>query len=128
MKLNHVTVPVSDVERASVFYEALGLKPIVRALPHYVRFVCPDGENSFSLDLEPEQAGRGGSIVYFECEDLDARCAALAAAGVAFDQPPTSQPWLWREARLRDPDGNRLCLFFAGKSRLDPPWRLPESR
>jgi hypothetical protein len=37
-----------------------------------------------------------------------------------------SQKVLWREAHLRDPDGNMLCLFYAGKNRLDPPWRLKD--
>ncbi|HZO78526.1 MAG TPA: hypothetical protein VFB39_10820 [Solirubrobacteraceae bacterium] len=31
-----------------------------------------------------------------------------------FERRPMDQPWLWREARLRDPDGNWLCLFNAG--------------
>jgi hypothetical protein len=51
-------------------------------------------------------------------EDLEAR-------GIRFDLEPTEQPWLWREARLRDPDGHALCLFSAGENRLHPPWRLP---
>ena len=44
---------------------------------------------------------------------------------VRFEQDPTDQPYLWREAILRDPDGNVLFLFSAGENRLDPPWRLP---
>ena len=34
------------------------------------------------------------------------------------------QPWLWREARLRDHAGNALCLFRAGRNRREPPWRV----
>lgn len=48
----------------------------------------------------------------------------LEAAGFGFEHAPIDQPWLWREAHLVDPDGNRLCLFHAGKNRLSPPWRL----
>jgi hydroxymethylpyrimidine/phosphomethylpyrimidine kinase len=59
-----------------------------------------------------------------ECEDLDARVAALQGVGVDFEEPPTDRPWLWREAWLRDPDGNRICLFRAGANRRNPPWRL----
>lgn len=40
------------------------------------------------------------------------------------DSPPQAQPWLWREARLRDPAGNPICLFHAGERRMNPPWRL----
>jgi hypothetical protein len=38
------------------------------------------------------------------------------------------QPWLWREAHMRDPDGNSLCLFTAGKNRKYPPWRVAAAR
>jgi GNAT superfamily N-acetyltransferase len=31
---------------------------------------------------------------------------------------------LWREANVRDPDGNTICLFQAGLNRRFPPWRL----
>jgi predicted enzyme related to lactoylglutathione lyase len=62
--------------------------------------------------------------VYFECDDLDDRVSALKAQGLSFDQEPTDQPWLWREAYLRDPDDNVLCLYRAGDCRKNPPWRL----
>ena len=39
---------------------------------------------------------------------------------------PVDQRWLWREAYLRDPAGNLLCLYCAGENRLFPPWRLTE--
>ena len=52
------------------------------------------------------------------------RMQRLAAEGIRFDSLPTDRPWLWREARLRDPAGNALCLFFAGPNRRDPPWRV----
>ena len=50
----------------------------------------------------------------------------LTAAGLRFESEPVDQPWLWREAYLRDPAGNRVCLFHAGENRRRPPWRLPE--
>ena len=124
MRLNQVTAPSRDVERSIGFYEVLGLKLIVRALPHYARFEC-EGGSTFSVDLAPQAAG-GGPTIYLECDDLDRRHADLCERGVTFDQPPTDQSWLWREARLTDPDGNRLCLYFAGDNRLNPPWRLAE--
>ena len=67
------------------------------------------------------------ATVYFECGDLDATVAELEAAGYAFEHGPVDQRWLWREARLRDPDGHVICLFHAGENRLDPPWRLREA-
>ena len=125
MNLNQVTVAVTDVPRAIAFYQRLGLKLIVESLPDYARFVCPDGQASFSLSREA-QVVPGSTLVYFECEALDAEVARLQADGLHFEQLPQDQPWLWREAYLRDPDGNRICLYRAGENRLNPPWRLPD--
>lgn len=121
MNLNQVTVGVADIGRAVDFYRRLGLELIVRA-DHYARFLCPGGA-TFSVHLD-EAPSSGGVLIYFECEDLDDRVARLQAEGVVFDAPPADQRWLWRETRLRDPDGNRLCLFWGGVNRVDPPWRL----
>lgn len=121
MNLNQVTVEVADIPRARAFYERLGLALIVSS-PHYARFLCPGG-STFSIH-RTEAVVPGGTAVYFECEDLDVRVAELKAVGVVFDTDPVDQPWLWREAWLRDPDGNRLCLYFAGENRVDPPWRV----
>ena len=122
MNLNQITVEVSDIPRASAFYQRLGLELIVSS-DHYARFLCPGGA-TFSIHLV-EAVSPGGTMVYFECDDLDARVAALTADGVVFDTDPANQRWLWREARLRDPDGHRLCLYFAGENRINPPWRVP---
>jgi catechol 2,3-dioxygenase-like lactoylglutathione lyase family enzyme len=122
MRLNQVTVAVTDIPRAVDFYVALGLEPIVRS-DHYARFVFPEGDATFSV--ERAAVVPGSTVVYFECRDLDARVAELEARGLRFESQPRDQPWLWREARLRDPDGNPLCLYWAGVNRLDPPWRLP---
>ena len=125
MNLNQVTVAVTDVPRAIAFYQRLGLRLIVESQPDYARFVCPDGQASFSLRREA-QVVPGSTLVYFECGELDAEVARLQAEGLAFEQLPQDQPWLWREAYLRDPDGNRICLYHAGENRLNPPWRLPD--
>lgn len=124
MNLNQVTVEVSDIGRSVDFYRRLGLKLIVLS-EHYARLLCPGGA-TFSVHLAAEPS-IGGTLIYFECEDLDARVEALAAQGVAFDLAPTDQRWLWREARLSDPDGNRLCLYRAGENRVNPPWRVREA-
>ena len=121
MRLNQVTVTVSDVERAIAFYTRLRLRLIVKS-PHYARFECPDGEATFSVHLG--KVVTGSTVVYFECDDLDTVCARLKAEGVVFSQDPADQTWLWREARLADPDGNPICLFHAGENRLNPPWRV----
>ncbi len=125
MRLNQVTVGTTDVPRAEEFYTRVGLKLIVRD-DHYLRFECPDGESTFSVERMETVHADDSITVYFECDDLDGECARLRAAGVELDTDPTDMPWLWREARLRDPDGHHLCLFHAGVHRTHPPWRLEE--
>ena len=125
MRLNQVTVPATNIPGSTNFYLRLGLRQIVAA-PHYARFVCPDGDSTFSI--EQADVVRPGIVVYFECDDLDSRVAALKQRGITFDSEPVNQPWLWREARCSDPDGNQLCLYFAGPNRLQPPWVLDPSR
>ncbi|WP_137939404.1 VOC family protein [Chitinivorax sp. B] len=126
MLLNQVTIGTENVPVLLQFYQKLGFQIIVDNAPRYVRMLCPDGDAT--LSLEHETAARPGSItLYFECLVLDALVAHLQAEHIAFDHGPVDQTWLWREARLRDPDGNRLCLFQAGENRINPPWRVKES-
>lgn len=129
MRLNQVTVSARDLDASVAFYRALGLKLIVRS-EHYARFACPDTgggpPSTFSLHRNDDAAGVSETVVYFEEDDLDAVVARLAEEGVAVDSGPVDQPWLWREAYLRDPTGNVVCLYRAGAMRLDPPWRLPD--
>jgi catechol 2,3-dioxygenase-like lactoylglutathione lyase family enzyme/GNAT superfamily N-acetyltransferase len=123
--LNQVTLPATDVARSAAFYRAMGFRQIVENLPSYARFECPVGTATFSLHQVPEAARGSGAIVYFECEDLDATIERLQDAGIVIDVGPENQSWLWREAYLRDPDENVICLFHAGMNRRHPPWRLP---
>jgi catechol 2,3-dioxygenase-like lactoylglutathione lyase family enzyme len=127
MRLNQVIVAVSDLDRAVAFYAGLGLRLIVRGSSEggdtYARFLCPDGDSTFSVIVEAVRTGT--TVVGFECDDLDDRVRSLQAAGYAVTDPE-DQPWLWREAYLADPDGNPIMLFASGGNRLDPPWRLPD--
>jgi len=124
MNLNQITVPSIDLALAVPFYQKLGLQLIVDALPNYARFECPDGKATFSIHKVEKLPKGEGVYVYFEHKDLDAYVLELKAKDIIFEVGPTDQPWLWREARLKDPDGNQLILYFAGKNRCDPPWRI----
>jgi len=125
VRLNQVTVGSTDLGRSERFYAQLGLRLIVKD-DHYLRFECPDGESTFSVEVMNPVQPSDAVTLYFECDDLDGECERLRRAGVEFDQEPADMPWLWREARLRDPDGHRLCLFHAGENRRHPPWRIGE--
>ena len=123
MELNQVTLPALDVAASVAFYRTLGFELIVDA-PHYARFKATVGDATFSVHAVDALHETPQTVVYFECAALDEQVAALKARGVAFEQDPRDEPWLWREARLRDPAGNVLCLYHAGENRLDPPWRV----
>lgn len=124
MNLNQITVPSLNLTKSIPFYETLGLKLIVKALPHYARFECPDGIATFSIHQVQSLPKGEGIYVYFECTDLDKLVEELVQKGIKFDELPNDKSWLWREARLKDLDGNQLILFFAGENRLNPPWRI----
>lgn len=123
MNLNQVTLPAADMDNSASFYLGMGFKKIVHA-PGYARFECPEGDSTFSLELAPALAPGAGVIIYFECQDLDETVMKLRSSGYIFDRLPEDEQWLWREARLTDPAGNQLCLFWAGQMRKFPPWRL----
>jgi len=123
VNLNQVTIAVTDLARSIRFYETLGLRRIVQD-DRYARFVCPDGGSTFSLEVVDTPPTAFPAVVYFECRELDETVQGLQARGIRFDAQPSDQAWLWREARLRDPDGHPLCLYFAGENRLNPPWRI----
>ncbi|WP_370478380.1 VOC family protein [Tamlana flava] len=124
MNLNQITIPSLNVEHATEFYKTLGLKLIVDAIPKYVRFVCPDGDSTFSIHHVNELPKGDGITIYFEDEHLDECVAKLQQKEVIFNQLPEDKPWLWREAHLQDPDGNKIILYYAGKNRKNPPWRI----
>ncbi|MEL7036991.1 MAG: VOC family protein [Cyanobacteria bacterium J06592_8] len=125
MRLNQVTISVTDMNKAIQFYQGLGLIQIVATEDlHYSRFLCPDGEATFSLERVESVPKNSTTTVYFECDRLDETVKTLQAKGYIFDIEPTDQPWLWRESYLHDPDGNQICLYSAGENRINPPWRL----
>ncbi|WP_291728475.1 VOC family protein [Bernardetia sp.] len=124
MNLNQVTVPSLDLTKSIPFYEKLGLKLIVKALPHYARFECPNGNSTFSLHQTDKLPTGDGIHVYFECDNLDKHVQNLLEKGIKFEELPNDKRWLWREARLKDLDGNSIILFYGGENRLNPPWRI----
>jgi catechol 2,3-dioxygenase-like lactoylglutathione lyase family enzyme len=57
-------------------------------------------------------AGRGGTVIEFQVQDVDREYERLAQMNVQIAKPPTTQPWGLRSVWFRDPDGN-LVNFFA---------------
>ena len=122
MELNQVTLPVTNMVEAVEFYLTLGFNQIVDT-PHYARFTCPEGSSTFSLSLESESA-QNHSVTFSEHEALNELYPSLVEKGIRFGQPPTQQRYLWKEAILSDPSGNKIKLYWAGENRVNPPWKV----
>ncbi len=126
LRLNQVTVTGHDYAKMVDFYRRLGLRQIVDSPEsNYARFES-DGGATFSIQIDPAETVSESTAVYFECDDLDERVERLARSGIPFEHGPRNQPWMWREARLRDPSGNTIFLYRAGEARRFPPWRMAE--
>ncbi|PMG76661.1 glyoxalase [Shewanella sp. 10N.286.51.B7] len=136
MRLNQITIPVNDMAKACEFYLTLGFTQIVSTAAdgnHYARFACPEGEATFSLSFlggeslqgsDSIQKRENSSVIYFEHQDLDVWVEALIQQGIIFEQLPVDESYLWCEAVLFDPSGNKIKLYWAGENRLNPPWRV----
>ena len=126
-RLNQVTVTGTNYERSVDFYRRIGLVQIVDSPDTgYARFETAGGV-TFSVQIDPDEKIIATTAIYLECDDLDRRVEQLARSGIMFEHGPRNQPWMWREARLRDPDGNIIFFYKAGEARRFPPWRIDSS-
>src|SRR5207237_2602836 len=113
-QLNQVTVTATNYERSLDFYRRLELRQIVNSPDTgYSRFETAGGV-TFSVQIDPDEKIVATTAIYLECDDLDDRVEKLARSGMASEHGPRNQPWMWREARLRDPDGNVIFFYHAG--------------
>ncbi len=125
MRLNQITIPVSNIGRSKAFYMRLGFRLLVDS-EHYTRFLAPDGDTTFSLHLADDKVSPG-AVIYLECDRVNHEVERLQQRGFEFEAQPEDKGWLWREAVLRDPDGHMIKIYHAGKNRIDPPWRVKNS-
>lgn len=125
MELNQITLPCTDYEDSVRFYRMLGLTQIVDSPPRYARFETRAG-TTLSIHSSAAAAENSGVVIYFEVEDVDLEIRTLKIQGVTIETEPVDQHWLWREAYLRDPAGNLICIYHGGDNRRFPPWRIDE--
>lgn len=126
MDLNQITIPCIDYAESVDFYQRLGLHQIVDSPPRYARFETEAG-TTLSIHKVDRIEVETGVVIYFEVENVDTSIEQLRKAGLQIESEATDQTWLWREAYLRDPSGNRVCIFRAGENRRYPPWRMDGS-
>jgi predicted enzyme related to lactoylglutathione lyase len=118
MELTQARILTDDVERLAAFYTALLGSPV--ALNEYYVEV-PAGSVSVGLSrrrsAEHQLHNPGGSprqadfMLDFLAPDADAEYARIAALGVEWLMPPTTQPWGNRSMIFTDPAGNLINVF-----------------
>ena len=123
MDLNQVTLPCTNYDASVRFYKMLGLTLIVDSPPRYARFETTSG-TTLSIHAVSAPAGASEATVYFEVDNVDLEVRRLQHLGLSFESEATDTDWLWREAYLKDPAGNLLCIYHAGENRRFPPWRV----
>jgi predicted enzyme related to lactoylglutathione lyase len=135
-KINCIEIPVSDMNKSTVFYEkVLGLD---KSYEHPVWTSFDVGGTSLAIavsgtkgqDKDTEicrsctpcvlryAAGKGGQtgkptamfVLYLSVEDLDEKFHELKEKGVEFISEPREQAWGGRTALMLDPDRNILVL------------------
>ena len=116
--IDHVSLPVRDLERAVPFYEAtLGAIGFVRLETRPATVGFGKRYPELWLNLRPELApipAESGAHVCLRARGaaaVDAFFAAALAAGGAADGPPGLRPQFgegYYAAFVRDPDGNRI--------------------
>jgi predicted enzyme related to lactoylglutathione lyase len=114
-RIGQIAITVSDVAVALPFYrDILGLTFLFAAGPNLAFLQSGDVRIMLST---PQGHGAPGanSILYFRVEDIEARHAALVAAGARDERAPQlaakmpdHELWL---GFVRDPDGNRVGLM-----------------
>jgi predicted enzyme related to lactoylglutathione lyase len=109
-RLDHLSLPVRDWRKSRDWYQ--------RHLGFELEFEIPERKTAAMRDdadltmflYEGEVAACPGISFTVQVDDVEAKYAALVAAGVSFVHPPMKVFWGYG-AELHDPDGYRLMLW-----------------
>lgn len=119
-----VNLPVTDLERAKAFYEAIGFTINPQFTDHNAACVVVEEDHSYFMILvreyfqtfterplgDPRQSPTSAVAIFLDSrEDVDSTVAAGLAAGGTEDQPATDLGFMYQR-QLSDPDGNILEL------------------
>lgn len=141
MRIQHVGLVVSDVDRSRRFYaDALGLEEVPRP-PNFAfdgawfRFggteihLLADAHATGGAGQSDPGAGASRGMTHhlaFEVDDLGHACARLADSGVELAGGPMPRGDGYTQVFFRDPDGHVLELFQrTGEDQSDAPERGP---
>ena len=111
IKFDHLSIPVSDVERSRDWYvESLGMT-IELEVPER-RIVALRDSAGFTIFLHEVSAVvvPNGCALWFQVDDVETIFAEWSAREVAFTHPPRKSYWGYG-AELADPDGYLIRLW-----------------
>ena len=115
-RVNFVTVPVKDQQRALEFYtQKVGLKVFTDQTHGPMRWIelrVPGAETMVVLFQQPEHVPGPMPAVAFIADNVPATYEELKGRGVEFTQPPKKEHW-GEHAIFKDSEGN-LILFAKG--------------
>jgi catechol 2,3-dioxygenase-like lactoylglutathione lyase family enzyme len=111
VRLNHITLAVSDVEASAGFYVRLVLTQIVASYPD---------KPTVTLETPPDP-DRVSSFLNLRVADIEAVYAKWSARGAEFLTPPKEHETEIR-CYIRDPDG---YIIEVGQTTLARGWRPP---
>jgi catechol 2,3-dioxygenase-like lactoylglutathione lyase family enzyme len=122
---SHVAVGANDPAKSKRFYDGvLGTLGYAKGVPRSVGGYVYVGDSGFFIVAEPRDGnsatpGNGGTIG-FSCQSPEAvdlwHDAGVASGGRSIEDPPGIRDTEFGSlylAYLRDPDGNKLCAFYA---------------
>jgi predicted enzyme related to lactoylglutathione lyase len=116
--VNSFEIPVSDLDRAVHFYEAVFGYALERAEVdgnEFAWFPVDNDAPGISGALakgESYTPSTAGTRIYFSVENIDATLAKVHAAGGKTMYPKTSVGELGYVAEFKDCDGNRIALHM----------------
>ncbi len=112
MKLAQCRIVTDDVEGLAGFYARLLAVPAALN-EYYVEIEAGPASVGFSRRRFTECRERQDDeiILDFLVDDVDAEYPRVAALGVEWVLPPTTQPWGNRSMIFRDPAGNLVNVF-----------------
>jgi catechol 2,3-dioxygenase-like lactoylglutathione lyase family enzyme len=141
MRIQHVGLVVSDLDRSRAFYAGpLGLEEVPRPANFtfdgaWFRFggtevhLLSDAHATGGAGQPDPGAGKDRGMTHhlaFEVDDLDAACARLAEHGVELEGGPMPRGDGYVQVFFLDPDGHVLELFqLTGEDQSDAPERAP---
>jgi uncharacterized protein len=113
---NWFEVPVTDLERATAFYERVfGMKLTTEVMGNLTMAMFPFDQNAVGaagalVKAETYEPSRTGTVVYFSVDDIDETLRRITANGgkVLMQKTPIGQ--YGAVAQYEDPEGNRLAL------------------